>query len=63
MYHDSSGDRRKDIAVVPIQNMISGSSVILFGEDPGVIYDDFDDSERERIRTKVAHPAIFDRKN
>lgn len=55
MYHDSNGDRRKDIAVVPIQNMISGSSVILFGEDPGVIYDDFDDSERERIVKKASY--------
>lgn len=48
MYHDSNGDSRKDIAVVPIQNMISGSSVIFFGEDPGVIDDDFDDDEREK---------------
>lgn len=48
MYHDSDEDRRKDIAVVPIQNMISGSSVIFFGEDPGVIDEDFDDDERER---------------
>lgn len=48
MYHDGNEDKMKNSAVIPVQNMIDGSSVIFFGEDPGVIGDDSENDVREK---------------